>query len=208
MKRGENMLDSIKKEKIVAIFRGLDYEKLLPRVELLLKNDLTIMEVTLNSPNALKTIENLKKKYGDQIQVGAGTVTKVSEVKSVKDVGGKFIISPHTDTEVIKETKQQNLFSIPGVMTPTEVFQAVDAGADMLKVFPATTLGLQFIKQLKGPFPNLNFMGTGGINANNAESYIQSGYNALGIGSSLTSVQDEGQLAQELKVYKNIRTFK
>lgn len=208
MKRGENMLDSIKKEKIVVIFRGLDYEKLLPRVELLLKNDLTIMEVTLNSPNALKTIENLKKKYGDQIQVGAGTVTKVSEVKSVKDVGGKFIISPHTDTEVIKETKQQNLFSIPGVMTPTEVFQAVDAGADMLKVFPATTLGLQFIKQLKGPFPNLNFMGTGGINANNAESYIQSGYNALGIGSSLTSVQDEGQLAQELKVYKNIRTFK
>lgn len=202
------MLDSIKKEKIVVIFRGLDYEKLLPRVELLLKNDLTIMEVTLNSPNALKTIENLKKKYGDQIQVGAGTVTKVSEVKSVKDVGGKFIISPHTDTEVIKETKQQNLFSIPGVMTPTEVFQAVDAGADMLKVFPATTLGLQFIKQLKGPFPNLNFMGTGGINANNAESYIQSGYNALGIGSSLTSVQDEGQLAQELKVYKNIRTFK
>lgn len=198
------LLDSIQKERVVAIFRGLSLDQLERRVELLVENDLTIMEITLNSPGALHTIEKLKHKYGQDIQIGAGTVLSTSEVEDVKNAGGEFIISPNMNVDVIRETKEQGLLSIPGVFSPSEIQSAVEAGADMLKVFPATTLSPDYVKHLKGPFPNYDFIATGGIGSHNAAEYIESGYAGVGIGSSLTSQQDEEKLLRDLKIYKEL----
>jgi len=198
------MLNKLKKEKVIAIFRGLPYEEVIWRVELLLENELSIVEVTLNSPDALHTIEKLKTQFLDEIEVGAGTVTRSEEVVNVKNAGGTFIISPHFDIKLVQETKANKLVSIPGVMTATEVFHAANAGADMMKIFPAISLGTSYAKQLKGPFPNLSFMATGGINKENAYAFIESGYEALGIGSSLTACNDPRKLKEQINVYKQM----
>jgi len=205
--RSVEVLDKIKREKMVAIFRGLHLDELLSKVELLLNYDLTVMEITLNSPSALETIEALKKRYGQAIELGAGTVTKPEEVKQVKDVGGTFIISPNMDKGVIKTTKELDMISIPGVMTPTEIQQASEYGADMLKIFPAKVMGLEYIKNLKGPFPQLSFMATGGVNEKNVHDFIESGYDSVGIGSSLTASQDDEDLKRQLEIYTQLKSL-
>lgn len=199
------MLEKIKEDKVIAIFRGIEIEKLLPKVEMLLNNGLTLMEITLNSPSALESIKTLKKEFGNDIHLGAGTVTTTQEVSQVKELGGEFIISPHMDKEVIQMTKKLDMISIPGVLTPTEIMQAHTYGADMLKIFPAVTQGLNYIKNLKGPFPQLDFIATGGMNENNAQDYIESGYKAIGVGSSLTSNQNEADLKRQLQIYNRLK---
>jgi|SRR5690625_7561 len=200
------MLEKIKQEKVVAIFRGLQTEQLLPKVEMLLNHGLTLMEITLNSPSAFETMDELKQRYGQDIHLGAGTVTKPEEVKQSKELGATFIISPHMDKDVIQTTKELDMISIPGVMTPTEMKQAYEYGADILKVFPATAMGLNYIKNVKGPFPQLSFMATGGINEKNVQDYIESGYDSVGIGSSLTASQDEKHLKHQLEIYTQLKS--
>ena len=201
------VMDTIKEEKVVAIFRNLTFEQLLPQVDLLIENGLTVMEVTLNSPSPLTSIYELKKRYDQAISIGAGTVMHAEEVIKAKDAGAEFIISPHVDEKVIKTTKKQGLISIPGVLTPTEITAAHQYGADILKVFPATTLGLEYVKNLKGPFPDLSFMATGGINEHNAKDYLESGYSSLGVGSSLTTRENESldSFRNRLEVFTRLK---
>lgn len=201
------MIDLIKQEKVVAIFRGLDMEALLPKVELLLQYNLPLMEITLNSPSAVEMISSLKERYGNDIHLGAGTVTKAEEVEQVKDAGATYIISPNMDKDVIQKTKALDMISIPGVMTPTEMQQATEYGADMLKVFPAMNMGMDYIKNVKGPFPEMSFMATGGVNDKNVRQFIESGYDAVGIGSSLTANKDEADLKRQLEVYAKLKSL-
>lgn len=200
------LLDKIKKDKIVAIFRNVEFETLLKQADLLLENGINIMEITLNSENALNSIEELKKRYGRDISLGAGTVVNIDDVLRAKDLGAEFIISPNVNVEIIERTKDLNLLSIPGAFTPTEILTAHETGADMIKIFPATVLGLNYVKNLKGPFPTISYMATGGINETNANDYINSGYEALGIGSSLTSISNNniGKFKKMLKALKEI----
>ncbi|WP_408009302.1 bifunctional 4-hydroxy-2-oxoglutarate aldolase/2-dehydro-3-deoxy-phosphogluconate aldolase [Pseudalkalibacillus sp. A8] len=184
-------IDKLKKDKVVVIFRKVPQDTLRPMIDLLLKHGLKIMEVTLDSPAALDSIHSLKKEYGDEIVLGAGTVTIVDEVKAAQESGAEFIISPHVDRKVIQATKEKGLYSIPGAMTPTEIYEAQSSGADMIKIFPASTLGPDYIKQLRGPFSNLSFMATGGINENNSEAFLKNGAAALGIGSALTKLGEK-----------------
>ena len=164
------------------------------------------MEITLNSDNALNSIEELKKRYGEDISLGAGTVVEVDDVLRVKDLGAEFIISPNVDVGVIKKTKELGLLSIPGAFTPSELFVAHKSGADMIKIFPAKILGLSYVKHLKGPFPDISFMATGGIDEINANDYIESGYEALGIGSSLTTIANGNMdnFRKKLEIFKNL----
>lgn len=200
------LLEKIKRDKVVAIFRNVPFETLLKQVDLLLENGINIMEITLNSDNALNSIEELKKRYGEDISLGAGTVVEVDDVLRVKDLGAEFIISPNVDVGVIKKTKELGLLSIPGAFTPSELFVAHKSGADMIKIFPAKILGLSYVKHLKGPFPDISFMATGGIDEINANDYIESGYEALGIGSSLTTIANGNMdnFRKKLEIFKNL----
>ncbi|WP_257349809.1 bifunctional 4-hydroxy-2-oxoglutarate aldolase/2-dehydro-3-deoxy-phosphogluconate aldolase [Pseudalkalibacillus decolorationis] len=183
-------IERLKKDKIVVIFRKVPYEELLRKVDLLMEQGLNIMEITLDSQSAFNSILELKKRYGKDLFLGAGTVMKAEDVVKVKDLGAEFIISPHVDVEVIKATKEHGLYSIPGAFTPTEISTAHENGADLIKIFPASTLGPEYIENLKGPFSNTSFMATGGINEDNANEFLDKGATALGIGSSLTSLSD------------------
>ena len=200
------LLEKIKRDKVVAIFRDVSYEKLVRQVDLLLENGINIMEITLTSDNALNSIEGLKKRYGKDISLGAGTVIEVGDVLRVKDLGAEFIISPNVDVEIIQRTKELNLISIPGAFTPTEILTAYKKGADMIKIFPATALGLNYVKNLRGPFPSIPFMATGGIDEANANDYIDSGYEALGIGSALTSISTDNMndFKRKIEVFKRL----
>lgn len=200
------LVEKIKRDKVVAIFRNVSFETLLKQVDLLLENGITIMEITLNSDNALNSIEELKKRYGEDISLGAGTVVDVNDVVRVKNLGAEFIISPNVDVGVIKKTKELGLLSIPGAFTPSELFEAHKSGADMIKIFPAKVLGLSYVKHLKGPFPDISFMATGGIDEINANDYIESGYEALGIGSALTTIAngDMDEFRKKLEIFKNL----
>jgi len=201
------VLEKIKNDKVIAIFRNVPVEKLFKQVDLLIENGIRLLEVTLNSDEALESISELKIRYGDAICLGAGTVTNVEDVEKVKNLGAEFIISPNVDIEVIKETKRLGLVSIPGAFTPTEIFTAHQSGADMIKVFPASTLGLDFAKSVSGPFPDISLMATGGIDENNAYQYIDSGYEAVGVGSSLTSMnlEDMEEVKRKLSLYRKLQ---
>ncbi|MBM7587437.1 2-dehydro-3-deoxyphosphogluconate aldolase/(4S)-4-hydroxy-2-oxoglutarate aldolase [Bacillus pakistanensis] len=201
------MIEKLKKDKIVAIFRNVPFEELLPQVDLLVENGIRIMEVTLDSPSALSSLYELKKRYDQDIHLGAGTVMRSEDVARVNDIGAEFIISPHIDIEVIKATKELGLTSIPGAFSPTEIATAHQYGADMIKVFPASTLGAEYVKNLKGPFSSIPFMATGGINEHNAKEFLESGYTSLGVGSSLTSVKDGDLIAfkQKVKAFTNLQ---
>lgn len=200
------LLERIKQEKIVAIFRHVPLEMVLKQVDLLVENGITIIEMTLNSNNALESIATLKNRYKNDIYLGAGTVTTVEDVVNARDAGAEFIISPHMDIHVIKKTKELGLLSIPGALTPTEVFTAHTHGADMIKIFPASVMGVDYVKNLKGPYPSIPFMATGGIDEHNAKDYLAGGYDALGIGSSLTSVQngDFEAFTRKVQAFKNL----
>lgn len=201
------VLEKIKNDKVIAIFRNVPMEKLFKQVDLLIENGIRLLEVTLNSDEALESISKLNSRYGDAICLGAGTVTNVEDVEKVKNLGAEFIISPNVNIEVIKETKRLGLVSIPGAFTPTEIFTAHQNGADMIKVFPASTLGLDFAKSVSGPFPDISLMATGGIDENNAHQYINSGYEAVGIGSSLTSMnlEDMEEVKRKLSLYRELQ---
>lgn len=166
----------------VAILRGITPEEMAPVADVLYEAGFRLLEVPLNSPDALKSIELAGKHCGDRMMVGAGTVLTPEDVVAVERAGGKFIISPNTDPEVIRETKRLGLVSIPGFFTASEGFTAVKAGADYLKLFPAR-LGVTYIKDLKAVI-KLPIMAVGGVNAANIPEFLTVCC-GVGIGSAL-----------------------
>ncbi|WP_417454670.1 2-dehydro-3-deoxy-6-phosphogalactonate aldolase [Kiloniella sp.] len=178
--------DRIKQMPLVAILRGIQPHEADAVSDALVNNGMPFMEVTLNSPDWDETIQRIKAKHGDDIILGAGTVLTVEDVERVKDVGGQVIISPNMDKDVITRTKELGLLSIPGCFTPTECFTALKAGADILKIFPADTLGIPFIKAISAVLPSgTRICPTGGIGAENMHQFIAAGVYAMGMGSSL-----------------------
>ena len=144
-----------------------------------------LIEFTTSTPGALDLIEEFSA--NKDIYVGLGTATNKEHVKGGKKAGAKFIISPHTDEEVIRKTKKLELISIPGVASPTDVGNAIKFGADALKFFPAKSLGTDYLKAVREPFPNQIWMATGGISVESAGEWIKAGCTAVGLGSPLTS---------------------
>ena len=167
------------KEKIVVIMRGLTPEKAVPCGDALVKAGIHLMEVPLNRPGALEAIHLLAEHFRNtDIHVGAGTVLTPEQVDSVAGAGGEFIISPNMRTNVIRRTKELGLLSMPGFVTPTEAFDAIDAGADILKVFPCGTP--ENIAVLKSVIP-LPVFAVGGIMPGNKNDYLKTA-DGLGVG--------------------------
>jgi 2-dehydro-3-deoxyphosphogalactonate aldolase len=171
---------------LVAILRGLQPENAQKIIGILCEAGIRVVEVPLNSPQPLKSIEIARREFGDDILVGAGTVLNPEDVQRVHDVGGQIVVSPNTDQTVIKATKSLGLVSIPGVSTPSEAFTALKAGADMLKLFPAEALPPIAIKAWRAVLPkDLWLLPVGGITPETMAPYLAVGAKGFGLGSSL-----------------------
>jgi len=171
---------------LIAILRGVTPIEVKDIAEALIDAGITRIEVPMNSPSALKSIETLAKAFGDAAQIGAGTVLTVETVLDVSKAGGTLIVSPNTDTQVIIATKLAGLESYPGVMTPTECFAALGAGADGLKIFPASLLGLGGLKAIRAVLPTgTQVFAVGGADHSNFAEWMAASADGFGIGSAL-----------------------
>lgn len=181
----QQTIQRIEAGKIIAILRGDFVGREEDIVAAMISGGLTAVEVTLNSRDAFAAINRLAKRFGSEMAVGAGTVLTPNEVLRAADAGAQFIVSPNRDIAVIEQTKKLNLVSLPGCFTPSEVVEAVNAGADAAKLFPATSLGPAFVKALRGPLPQIRTVPTGGVTAELAREYFAAGAWAIGAGSEL-----------------------
>ncbi len=192
-------LSEILTYKIVAIIRGAQPADVLAIADALREGGVKLLEVTLNSPDALSAIENIASTMGDQVTVGAGTVLDAAMAKAAMKAGARFIISPSLDIETIQATKQGGAISIPGAFTGTEIYTAFKNGGDIIKVFPAS-IGPGYLKDLRGPFPQIPLMPTGGVNLTNISEFQKAGAVAFGVGSALvdTSMKISDAYLKEL----------
>ena len=171
---------------LIAILRGLTFDRCVMVGEILIAEGFSKLEVPLNSPSPMKTISEMQNRFGNSVTIGAGTVTYVSEVNELSDLGCQMIVSPNTDTEVIKATKNKGMLSFPGAFTPSECFAAINSDADGLKIFPAFKLGVKGFKALKAVLPsNLKTYAVGGIDEAHFSDWLDAGVNGFGIGSNL-----------------------
>ena len=182
---------------LIAILRGITPLEAESISDVLIEAGISIIEVPLNSPQPFETIERMVKFHGEHGIFGAGTVLKERDVYRVQEVGGKIIVSPNLNTLVIKKTKELNLYSIPGVFTATECFDALDSGADALKFFPASQLKEENFRALQAVLPeNTISIAVGGINENSFPSWLQVNIHGFGLGSNLYK---PGMLVEEVK---------
>ena len=183
------ILNNILQHKIVAILRGFKKDDVPNIAEALYEGGIRLVEVTLNSADALQLIRTLSIKYENKLQIGAGTVLTVMDARKAIDAGAKFLISPITDTEVIKTAVDNAVVSIPGAFTPSEIYTGYEHGADLIKIFPSQSP--EYIKNILAPLNNIPVMPTGGIGLENIKAYKNAGASAYGIGSSLVNSREE-----------------
>ncbi|WP_380056801.1 2-dehydro-3-deoxy-6-phosphogalactonate aldolase [Falsihalocynthiibacter sp. SS001] len=171
---------------LIAIIRGVTPAEANDVTQALIEAGIDRIEVPMNSPDALVSIGGMAKKFGDRALIGAGTVLTPEVARQVADVGGKLIVSPNANIEVIKETKSLGLQSFPGVLSPTECFAALEAGADGLKIFPSFLLGVDGLKAIKAVLPEgTPIYMVGGVGPANFKELIAAGAAGFGIGTSL-----------------------
>lgn len=182
----------MKQYRITAILRGIDREHLEPVVEALYAGGIRLLEITFNQGSATRledtaaAIARVKEIYGDRLHVGAGTVMSVEEVAAAHRAGAEFILAPNVDEMVIRAAVDRGLCAIPGAMTPTEIAGAYNAGAQIIKLFPAGNLGLGYCKAVMAPLNHIPMIAVGGVDQHNLPSFLKAGFLGAGIGSNLT----------------------
>ena len=181
----------------VAVVRGDDADEAVKTVDAVIAGGVTGIELTFTVPHAAKALDELSEKYGDRedVLIGAGTVLDPATARLAIIAGAKFIVSPSFNADVAKIC---NLYSIPytpGCFTPTEIQTALEAGVDLVKVFPGSVAGPAMVKALHGPFPQLAIMPTGGVSLDNLETWFDAGVTLVGAGSNLTAAAKTGDYA-------------
>lgn len=187
-----NTIEFIQNSKVIVIVRRVYGEDLLELSKALYAGGIRLMEVTFDqsSPDCLEktagAISMLREYHGDNMLFGAGTVLTTEQVDAAYKAGAAYIISPNTNPDVIRHTKELGLISIPGAMTPSEILQAHDCGADFVKLFPAATLGLRYAKDIMAPISHVKLIATAGITEENFGEFLNLGFVGAGISGRLT----------------------
>lgn len=176
---------------IIPVIRAERADVAMDVVDTLVGAGLTIAEITMTVPGAIEAIRSVRKRLGDKVLVGAGTVTDADTVRRAIDAGAQFIVSPCLVPEVIETARHADTAVLPGALTPTEVFQAFRLGGDLVKVFPAQNAGgAAYLRALRGPFPDIPLVPTGGVTLENLREMFDAGAVAVGVGSELISKAD------------------
>lgn len=183
------ILETIKELGLLAVIRGPSPELTVKMVEALVAGGVLGIEITYSTPNAEEVVRTLSKKFGSSIVLGMGTLTKPEQALSAKDAGAHFLVTPICEANLVKSLVASGLVTMVGALTPTEIFQAYSLGADVVKIFPGSLGGPAYIKALKGPFPYIPMMPTGGVNAGNLAEWFSTGIVAVGAGSELCPPQ-------------------
>ncbi|MFL5623006.1 MAG: bifunctional 4-hydroxy-2-oxoglutarate aldolase/2-dehydro-3-deoxy-phosphogluconate aldolase [Gemmatimonadaceae bacterium] len=183
-----SVLSTLREVGIIPVIRADSADAALAIVDALAEAGLTIAEVTMTVPNAIDAIATIEKRFGDEVLVGAGTVTDAETAQRAIGAGAKFIVSPCLVPEVIDASRNADVAVLPGALTPTEVLAAFRNGGDMVKVFPAQNVGgAAYLRALRGPFPQVPLVPTGGITLGNIREMFDAGSVAVGVGSELIS---------------------
>lgn len=182
----EQVIEQIKQNGLVAVIRANSPEHAVEMTEKCRKGGVTSIEITFTTPRANRAIEMVCDTYGDELLVGAGTVLDDITARIAILAGAKFIVSPHFDADIAKLCNRYRVAYMAGVLTVTEAVRAMEAGVDVLKMFPGELHGPAFIKALHGPLPHAQIMPTGGVSVANAGEWIKAGAVALGAGGCLT----------------------
>lgn len=207
----KEVLNKILEGKIVAIVRGIPSDEVVGLAKALVEGGISCIEVTFDQSSAekaqdtLMAISNISKALGDKVCVGAGTVMTVEQVEAAAAAGAEYMISPNTNAAVIKRTKELDKVSIPGAMTPSEVAEAYEMGADIVKMFPAGILGTAYIKAVKAPLKHIPVTAVGGVNPANCADFIRAGAVGVGVGGNLVSPQlvKEGRFEEITAIAKS-----
>ena len=171
---------------LIAIIRGVTPDEALDIGGVLIDGGIRIIEVPLNSPEPLKSVERLASRFGEQVSVGAGTVLNPEQVQQVRDAGGQLIVSPNMNPAVIRATAEAGMVSCPGIFTPTEAFTALEAGAHTLKLFPAEAATPKVVKAMRAVLPrDVPLVVVGGVSPDSIAAWLEAGANGFGLGSGL-----------------------
>lgn len=189
----EQIIEKVLENKIIAIVRGVYGEACLNLAKALCEGGIKLLEVTFDQskPEALNqtsdTVKLLVDELGDKMAFGAGTVTTVEMVELAKNAGAQFIVSPNTNEKVIRATVESGMVSMPGAMTPTEVLEAHEYGADFVKLFPIGNLGSSYVKAVSAPINHVRLLAVGGVNENNVKEFLDAGAVGAGVGGNLVN---------------------
>lgn len=180
-----SVLDQLKDCPIIPVLRKIPYEKSAGIIQALYDGGIRAVEITMDSENAEAMIREALDRFSGKLLVGAGTVLTIADCDRAMDAGAQFLVAPNFNSVVLAYAVEKNVPFIPGVFTPSEMVQADQAGAAMVKLFPASTLGPRFIKDVKGPLGHIDILTTGGITKETVRSYLDAGAVSVGAGSAL-----------------------
>jgi len=195
----KRLIEEIENEKIIVIVRGVERNKLIPIAEAMYRGGIKFLEITYSANGEVsdeKTKENIRllaNHFGGRMHIGAGTVLTEKQAELTKQAGGEFVISPDTNPKVIKRTKELGMVSMPGALTPSEIQLAHISGADFVKLFPVSNLGIDYVRAVKAPLSHIRLLAVGGVDLSNIPGYLDIGVCGFGIGSNIVSGKLIGQ---------------
>jgi 2-dehydro-3-deoxyphosphogluconate aldolase / (4S)-4-hydroxy-2-oxoglutarate aldolase len=181
----ELTLRKIKDLGLLAVIRGSSYDQAIKLVEALVAGGICGIEITYSTPQAAEVVQNLNERFSEQICLGMGTLIEPFQAEEARQVGASFLVSPHCDQELARAMTNTGLVVMLGALTPTEVINAWRLGSDVVKIFPGSLVGPDYIKALRGPFPHIPLMPTGGVSEKNIKDWFKAGSFAVGAGSNL-----------------------
>lgn len=191
MEQRDTVIDAVEATGVVAIIRRTTPFDAVALSEALAEGGVRILEITLNSHDALRSIEQVCRRNMGDLIVGAGTVRNARDARAAIDAGARFLVSPNFNAGAVGVANAAGLAMLPGVATPTEAVAAFESGCKLLKLFPAAALGSNFLRLIRDPLPDIRFMATGGIDISNMGEFFRAGAVAVGLGSSLVGKHDD-----------------